>query len=192
MSEVKKFVPFAIAALVILGGAAMLILTKKHDNHTTAVQASSDTKQFTSPQACDVFTLDDAKKILGDNAQKSDVSSSNASSPIIEVTQCLYDQPTGDTLASIKSQKQASLVVRGAKDQAGADSNNDVFKGSKKPPGVQDIGGYGDGAFWNPQFGQLNIYKNSNWYILSVGPITPTDKKIDDAKSLADVLINKL
>ena len=192
MSTLKKFIPFLILAVLLVAGATALVMNKNHDNPAQAVQASSDTKKFTSLQACDVFTLDDAKKALGDTAQKSDISSPSASSDMIEVTQCLYEQPMGDTLASIKSQKQASLLVRGAKDQAGVDSNDSVFKGSNKPVGMLDVSGYGDAAFWNPQFGQLNIYKNGNWYILSVGPITPTDKKIEDAKAQADVLINKL
>jgi hypothetical protein len=189
----KRLLPLVVLALVIIGAVVFLSVKsdQKNDSQNSA-SSRSETKQFSPPTACDIFTLDDAKKILGDQAQKSDVNPPDASSEDIEVTQCFYEQPAGDTLASIKAQKQASILVRGAKTSKGAESNDAVFKGSFKPAEAQDIPNYGDGAFWNPQFGQFNIYKNGNWYILSVGPSTPSEKTLDDAKKLADALIGKL
>jgi hypothetical protein len=189
----KKLLPIVALTVVFISMGVFLTVKsyQKHENQNSA-SSGGEAKQFSPQKACEIFAFGDAKKILGDQAQKSDVNTPDASSEDIEVSQCFYEQPAGDTLASIKSQKQATFIVRGAKNQNGVEGNDAVFKGSLKPTEAQDIAGYGDGAFWNPQFGQFNVYKNGNWYILSVGPATPSEKTLDDAKKLADVLIGKL
>lgn len=188
---IVKIVAGVIIAVAFVAGA--VVLFNKSDD-TTATEGSSDSsKRYGIPNACKLFTIEDAKKVLGASAQVSSTTPPSASNEDIEVTQCLYSQPSGDTMASIRAAKQASILVRGAKSDAGETSNRDVFYGAQKPSGVQDISGYGDAAYWNPEFGQLNVYKNGNWYILSVGgSMSVKDRKVDDAKKLADVLKDKL
>ncbi len=193
----KKLLP-VLAAIIILGGGVFLLTksdkeapAKNQTNESTST--SAETQAFSPPKACEAFTLEDAKKVLGDSAEKTELpGGGGASSDDIDVSQCIYSQPGGDTLASIKTQKQASLLVRGAKTKKGADSNKDVFTGSLKPAEAQDVSGYGDVAYWNPQFGQLNVFKNGNWYIISAGVSTPAEKTLEESKALADVLISKL
>ncbi len=193
----KKLLPIIIA-IVVLGAGAALLLTKSGGEGSDAQTAKpstvgTETNVFSSKKACDILTLEDAKKILGDNAELTELpGGGGATSDDIEVSQCVYSQPGGDTLASIKAQKQASILVRGAKTQDGADSNKEVFTGSLKPAGVQEVTGYGDGAFWNPQLGQFNILKNGNWYILTSGGSMPAEKTLDDAKTFASLLASKL
>lgn len=185
----KKYLAI-IAGLVIVATGAFVALGVINNDGKRAETATKS--EFSSPQACDALTLEQAKAVLGQDARAADISLPSASSDDIEVSQCLYEQPAGITIESIKAQKQASLLVRGAKTNSGADSNTSVFKGANKPANVQEVGGYGESAFWNPEFGQLNVLKNNNWYILSVGPSNPADKKLEDAKTLADNLVSKL
>lgn len=194
----KKILP-VIVGILFLGAGAIIFLAKPADkkNATTPnaspTVAQTETKPFSPPKACDVLTIENARKILGDNAEKTELpGGGTASSEDIEVSQCAYTQPGSNTLESIRNQKQASILVRGAKTQKGADSNKEVFTGSLKPANVQDASGYGDAAFWNPEFGQFNILKNGNWYILSAGVSRPGEKSVDEAKTLADLLISKL
>jgi hypothetical protein len=82
----------------------------------------------------------------------------------------------------------SNILVRSPKTQKGADENKDQFT-SNKPPDVQDVEGYGDSAYWNPSFGQLNVLKGDTWYILSnnIGAFSQSPR-LDDAKKLADEL----
>lgn len=195
----KKVLPIVLIGVVLIAFGVFLAVNSKStqknssDNHSHEHgDHEHDHDTFSAPKACDVFTLDDAKKVLGDTAQKpEETQPAEASSNDIDVSQCIYQQPA-DTIAAIKTQKQASLLVRGAKTKTGAESNKDYFNGTTKPQGVQEVSGYGDTAFWNPQFGQLNILKGNNWYILQVGVSTPGNRTVDEAKTLADALIAKL
>jgi hypothetical protein len=188
----NKVVPIVIGVVLLAGiGGFVVSKSNKNDSKSGSSNSSTASKEFKPPVACDLFTLDNAKSVLGATAEKPDTAAlPTASSDDIEVTQCIYQTPAND-LASIKTQKQASVLVRGAKTETGAKSNEDVFKGSLKPAGVQDVSDYGEAAFWNPQFAQLNVLKNGNWYILQVGSSTPTERTIDDAKKLASELNSK-
>lgn len=193
----KKVLPIVVIVLILAGVGAFVMANKDSDKDvstsTQSTSAGGEAKTRQAKKACDVLTLEDAKKVLGENAEKTELPSGGAaSSDDIDVTQCIYSQPAGDTLASIKAQKQASILVRSAKTDKGGESNKEVFEGSLKPAEAQDVSGYGDGAFWNPQFGQFNVYKNDNWYIISVGSSTPSEKTLEEAKVLADLIIGKL
>jgi hypothetical protein len=191
----KKVIIGIAAVLFVVGGFLLVSNSSNEDKKASdgsADTSQASTKKFSPPKACDIFTLDAAKKALGPTAQTSDnLNAPGAKSDDIEVSQCVYETPA-KSIAEIRTQKQASLLVRGAKTDVGAKSNVDVFKGDLKPADTQNVDGYGEAAFWTPQFGQLNILKNNNWYILSVGPSAPTEKKLDEAKVMADAIISKL
>lgn len=187
----KKLIPFI--AIIIAIAATFFVLNAGKNKDSSAPKNQSTQANFVTKQACELFTLDDAKKVLGDTAVKSeDAGTGGASSDDIEVSQCFYQLPAGADITSITNQKQASLLVRSAKTQTGADSNKDYFNGSTKPENVQDVAEYGDAAFWSPDYGQLNILKGNQWYILQVGPAALSGRTQADAKKLADVIISKL
>lgn len=189
----KSVVAASVVVVVFVAGGFLLLGTSSTQNKEGSSQESG--KQNSARQilvACDVMSLDDARRAIGDDAEKpADASTANASSDDIEVTQCLYQTPAGD-VASIKNQKQASLLTRSAKTDTGAESNQQVFEGGARPPGVQTVEGYGESAFWNPEFGQLNILQNDNWHVVQVGGSVPSDRTLDDAKKLADAVLADL
>lgn len=184
------------AALVAAAVAGILIARDNSQDHSdkTASSAAQSTAidhstAFPSIKACSIFTLADAKQVLGDTA-KGGASGANTSSSDLEVSMCSYSQTSGSS-APVSATKAASLLVRAPKTGAGTISNQSQF-GALKPADSQPVPGYGDNAYWDPQYGQLNILKHNAWYILSNGPITPVDRTLDQAKLLADILISKM
>ena len=191
----KKWLP--IAVLVAIVAIAGVFVVSKKDTKSETTKATDNSKSakgenFSVKKACDLFVLDDAKKILGDGATSGETAASNntTESDDVAVSSCTYSSGA-TTLANISNIKTASILARSAKTKTGAESNKMQF-GSAKPEGVEDVSGYGDAAFWNPQVGQLNILKGSNWYILSYGTARPTDRTLDDTKKLADIVVGKL
>lgn len=180
------------AVLVIAATAAILIAMGSSKNHTDKKPAASNSElkpKLAVKQACTIFTLADAKQVLGDSAKGGETGTST-SSDALAVSTCSYTQQIGSN-TPVSSSKSASLLVRAPKNSAGVTSNQNQFS-VLKPAGTQSVSGYGDNAYWDGQFGQLNILKNNTWYIVSNGPITPTARTLDQAKQLADLLINKM
>lgn len=199
----NKTIAILIGAVIVIGGAAFVI-TRGSDNNSVKVINSStgksqeiktDSSALVSVDACEVLTDSVAKQILGENAQKGDTQSGNASSSDVSVSNCVYTVKTvttGSVLEQARSTEAVGVLARAAKSQTGADSNKSQFA-SAKPSGVQDVSGYGDKAFWNPKFGQLNILKANNWYIVShYKGLNATEGTLDQAKQLADAINGNL
>jgi hypothetical protein len=178
-----------IAAAVAAGiGAARN--SKSHNDKTSNTTTATTKPAPAAKKACDIFTLADAKQLLGDTA-KGGQSTTDASSQDLTVTTCTYTQSSAGSSLPVGSTNSASLLVRAPKSQKGITGNANEF-GQLRPRSVQDVSGYGDGAYWDIEHGQLNILKNNNWYILSYGPVTPADRTLDQTRQLADILITKL
>jgi hypothetical protein len=184
---------YYLIAIVLVGAAAAAIFvatknTKSHDDKaSSAVPAAK--KPAALKNACDIFTLADAKQLLGDNAKggQNPIYESNGN---LNVSSCTYTQDQG-TNVPVAARSSATLLLRLPNNQDAATGNSNQF-GLVKPTDAQDVSGYGDVAFWDPTHGQLNILKSNSWYILSYGPVTPADRTLDQTKQLADELINKL
>lgn len=185
----KVYVIVFCSILTFLVGLSVVMLTYS-DNDDESKSGEQLTKQLN--KACDeLFTLEDAKEILGDKAEKADdATAASASSDDIAVSQCGYQQPLEPS--DPKLQKQASLLVRSARSDKGKQANEDVFKGQNKPAGVENVTEYGESAFWNPEFGQLNILKNKNWYVLQYGTSVPSERNLGETMKFADILVDKL
>ncbi|MBX4201788.1 hypothetical protein KW803_02755 [Candidatus Saccharibacteria bacterium] len=182
------------AVLVVVAIAAVVgvaVNSNKHtDNSTVLSQSTTKQTSISKPkQACLIFTIDDAKQVLGEGASGGETGAS-ASSDDLEVSTCSYTQTAG-AATSASTSKAASLLVRAPRTAEGVASNQTQF-GRLKPAEVQDVTGYGEAAFWSQQYGQLNIFKSNTWYIVSFGPITPSSRTLDQTKQLADILINKM
>lgn len=184
---------FYLLALVLVGAAAAAIVfaAKSSKSHvdTTAPASSSVSPKKTTKRACTIFTLADAKDLIGDTA-KGGQKPTLESSEDLDVSNCTYTQDQGAN-APVSGRQIATLLVRAPKTRQGIISNQNQF-GSLRPSGVEDVSGYGDQAFWDPQNGQLNILKNNNWYILSYGSVMPSSRSLAETKQMADVLISKL
>jgi hypothetical protein len=121
----------------------------------------SDSNVTKKPDPCALFTLQNAKSLLGNLAEKSDyVPITQESTKNIDVANCSYQVNQQGSTSSLKI---ASVIIRSPKDSLGKAYNQHVFY-EGKPQGTQDVGGYGDKSFWNPSLGTLNVLKISITY----------------------------
>lgn len=186
--------PLIVAVILVVGAIGALVLatlsTKDHDDKTvTGPQISFNPATSKPKQACTIFTLADAKKVLGSTV-KGGAAPASSSSSDLTVSTCSYSQDLASG-APISASQAATLLVRAPKTTSGAESNNNQF-GPLRPADAVTVIGYGQNAYWDPQFGQLDILKNNTWYILSSGPLAPSVRTLDQARRLADILIVKM
>lgn len=191
----RRFWFYLLAIFLVVAAAVAVFFatkhSKSHDDKVTNSPTAVKGEHTTTParNACTIFTLADAKQLLGDTA-KGGVNPIYDSSPEFDVSTCTYTQDQGAN-TPVSSKKSATLLMQAPKTDTGIASNQKEF-GPFKAGSVQDVTGYGDQAFWDPEHGQLNILKNNVWYILSYGPSTPSQRTLDQAKQLADLVIAKL
>lgn len=193
----KKLIPGVIVGLLVVGGAFLIIGSGSGDDTKTSkvtTRANSTSDSFIAVEACDVLTEAAAKKVLGDSATKGDTAAGDVATDDVSVSNCVYTvKSTGGTIKEqLQNSTSAAVLARGAKTSKGAEGNKYVF-GEGKPAGVQDVSGYGDKAYFNPDYGQLNILKGNNWYIISnqKGPKT-TEATLEQAKALGDAIKSTL
>ncbi len=194
----RRFLWPIIAVVVIAGGIGIYAATKNKDSSKNIATNTSQSPPRTLAQqttdACQIFTLANAKTLLGETAVKGEATSSQTSSDDISVSHCNYIQkiPANAPVSALKDIKSASILIRSPKTSAGRQSNQNVF-GSGKPAAAQDVTGYGDKAYWNPEFGQFNVLKNDTWIIFSYGVVsTVSTHNLGDAKKLADLVLPKI
>jgi hypothetical protein len=189
----KKIWPVVIGILMV---AALIVVViwaassfKNHnDGINTASTSPAKSKSF-QKTACEIFTLADAKELLGDTAKGGIVGITTTTKDML-ISSCAYKQDDGSN-APVSSSKSASLKIYHPKSTMGIASNKNQF-GTLKPKEVENVYGYGQSAYWDSDNGQLNILKANNWYVLSNGVLSPSDRTLDEAKQLADLLLGKL
>jgi hypothetical protein len=193
---VKRAWEYIIGLILIAGAVAGVVLamnsSKTHDDnsHPASVQKKPVVNVPPEKQACGIFTLAVAKQLLGDSA-KGGENQADTSSSDVDVTTCNYLQDLSSSNAPVSSSKTAGLEVKLPKTASGVKSNRGQF-GPIKPGGVQDVSGYGDSAYWDPEHGQLDILKGDTWYILSYGSTTPSARSLDETEQLAGLLISRM
>jgi hypothetical protein len=184
---------YILAVVLLIAALVGVIIAHNNANDHSSQPASQATSaannQVNAHKACKTFTLANAKQILGATA-KGGEGTNKAESANINVSACIYTQDPGSN-ASVSSKKTASMLVRSAETTAGAQSNKNQFS-RLKPADAVHVDGYGDDAYWDVQLAQLHILKNNNWYILTVGSPVATSRTMDEAKQLADLLIDKM
>jgi hypothetical protein len=178
----------AIVIAIILWGIGSFKSQRDNGLYSNA-QSPSNTTNKNITKACSIFTLPDAKVLLGDTAKGGELSPVTISKDV-NISTCSYKQDNGNNVP-VTSNKLASLKVNFPNSDKGRISNQNQFS-ALKPANVQDMAGYGASAYWDSDHGQLNILKNNTWYILSYGPVTPDKRSLDETKKMADLLIEKL
>ncbi|HET7827713.1 MAG TPA: hypothetical protein VFK97_02495 [Candidatus Saccharimonadales bacterium] len=187
----KKFWLYLIGVILLGGAAAVIALAVNNtkDDNSKSNPTSDLSVSASDKKACSIFSLADARQILGAGA-KGGSNSLESSAQDVAVSQCAYTQSSG-TSAPVSSAKTASLTMRIPK-TADAERTNASQFSLLKPATAQTVSGYGDSAYWDAEHGQLNILKNQIWYILSYGPAAPSARSLEQTKQLADLLINKM
>jgi hypothetical protein len=186
--NLKKLIEivFAVLVVVLIALTAFYYIDNKNNS-------KSSTTAKTDP--CAFFTLEDAKSILGNNSQEGGVAPlSPPSANDFSTITCVYTQkldPKGKA-SSAQTPKSVSVVARSPKTDLGKTLVQFIFTGGK-PKEAQTVSGYSEKAYWDPTMGALNILKNGKWITLSNGVTAPASSRtLDDAKKLANIVIQKL
>ena len=132
--------------------------------------------------ACDVYTPDDAAKALGTAANPEPINPKVKRPKIIPV--CTYTgSKDGKAVAT-------SVQFRWAKtdDEARKEFDQARMQFQTKPLLMT---GY-DEAFWSGKTGQLHVRKGRTWVTMSIGADKASERFVDDAKKLAEMLAKKL
>ena len=138
-------------------------------------------------KACELFTPDEAQDLLGDG-----VISVDTKEPIISETtatsKCSYTDgnPNGaDTMVV------AAVAIRSAINDEGVSQNKTDFSKAKSNSSVTNVEDMGDSAFFNATLGQLNVYEDKTWTILSYGlGSAPETNTLEKAKELARIVLD--
>lgn len=189
----KKIIVLVILVLILAGGAAYL-LTKDNSSDNKANNAKDGAVKLSEKQgeACKLFTAADAKKVLGETAKANNVTlPDNNQNKDVTGSTCNYSTEA-KTPADIPNVRSATIMMRIPLTDAGKKDNNSQFKTLKPVDEATNVTGYGESAFWNPAFGQLNILVNDTWLMISNGSGAPNNRSLDDAKKVADIVVPKL
>lgn len=195
MNKIVIWIAGAVITIAAVGAGVYLVVIKDGSGATSTqnVQTGDQAQAGATKTACDVYTLDIAKAILGDGARKSDLpSSAQTSSADVSVSNCSFEADQGQALLI------ANVLVRGAKN-AGAYSTNEFgfngnqnrsnFEGSGISYGpAEPISGLGDAAFYDPDFEQVNVLVNDGQYWI----IAQADGGRAKAEQLAKAIVEKL
>lgn len=165
----------ALVAILVVGG---IVLATTQKSKTTKVSSSSP---YQVREACDILTDKVATELAGKHANTAQ--NPDEKSKDLNVSSCNY--------YSAETKTTIGLMIRSPKTKAGADSNANQFaKGL--PADAQKVDGFGDSAYWTPIYGQLNIHKNSTWYIVSLGSLKAKERNLAKAEEFANVIKEKL
>ena len=175
----KSYLFTGIAILVVVGGAVAFMAmgsSSKDDSKSKSKVA------YVAVDACKTFTLDEAKKLLGDKATAGSNTPATKGQDV-QVSTCSYVN-NASTVAEIKT---ATVLYRSGLNADGAASNKSGFEANMTK---ETVDGYGEHAYWDASLGQLNIHKGNDWIIVSMGGTNPKDYTVADAKLVADQVLN--
>lgn len=193
----KKSWLIILGAVVLLAGiGTVAVLVGKNNGNKNKVEDKSgmshkehgDAGHLGKREACDYFKQADADQLLGAGSQKGSLNA-DASSSDVHVSTCTYTTKA-ETLEEARNMRTASVLVRAPLTETGAESNETPFQ--NRPQGAQDVSGYGDQAYWDPSMGQLNVLKDNTWLIISNGKSHASDRTLDEAKKLADIVVPRV
>jgi hypothetical protein len=131
--------------------------------------------------ACEVFTQGDAEMALGTAAAGEPVNPKVKRPKVIPT--CTYNGfKDGKPVA-------ASAQFRFGKTDADAQK---AFDDARMQFQTKPMLISGTEAFWSAKTGQMNIRKGRAWLTLSVGPPKLSERDLNDARKLAEILAKKL
>lgn len=131
--------------------------------------------------ACLVFTQSDAEAAMGTTAAGEPVNP-KVKRPKV-VASCTYN--------GFKDGKAVAATVQFRFARSDGDAQK-AFDDARLQYQTKPMYISGADAFWSAKTGQMNLLKGRTWMSLSVGPAKLTEREMDQAKKLAELLVKKL
>lgn len=132
--------------------------------------------------ACKLFNLGDAKKLLGKSATAPS-NNANAVSSRATVSTCSYSSGAEniDELIALTILVRSSNTIQARQ----------AFEVARKP-NAKTIKQIGDQAYYSPETSQLSILKNENWIIIASTKGKTGKGSVDIPKQVAQVILDRL
>lgn len=184
----KNLVLIITIAVVAIGGLAFVLAGDDKNSLSGSGDKKSPTSQkaaFEIVKACEVLTVAEAKKLLGE-ATTAGSNTPDAKSGDVNVSTCSYS----NNAAIVADIEIATVTVRSALSDTGAQSNKAGILAVKNTDGAQSNDDFGDEAYFIPATGQLNILDGNNWIIVSQGGANPATQTLDKAKEVAHQVLD--
>lgn len=167
-----------IAGFIVVAGGTYIVARKGTTKPSSNLATTIEVKR----EACKLFTLDDAKKILGNKASPSSTNA-NAVSNSVSTSLCSYS--SNDTDAN--KLKVVTVLVR---------STNPVqarqaFEVSKAANAI-DVKDFAQSAYYNPDVSQLNILNNELLIRIAATEGTGGKGTIETPKKVGEVITSRL
>jgi hypothetical protein len=131
--------------------------------------------------ACEIFTVEDAQKILGQDAAAEPVNPKVKRPKVIP--SCTYH-----------ATKDGAKVAATALFKWGK-TNEDTqraFEDARMQFQTKPMLIEGAQAFWAGKQGEMMLRKGRTWITISVGPATPTQRDLNETRRLAEILVKKM
>jgi type II secretory pathway pseudopilin PulG len=197
----NKKITILIAILIATSTIAGYVFVKNFQQKDEQRKEQSQERLISIKNACQLFTLADAKKLIGDNVKESTsndsskapkaippTGTSNAPKDPAKVTTCTYLK---DTDSKVLTDRLAAIVTVRTSSPEQAKSEFEANKTSK----IEAVQGYGEAAFWKSQkspygkeeAGQLSILSSGNVILISGGV-----NDLELSKRIADIVMDNL
>jgi len=131
--------------------------------------------------ACEIFTVEDAQKILGKDAAPEPVNP-KAKRPKV-IPSCTY-------LATKDNVKVAATAL--FKWGKTNEDTQRAFEDARMQFQTKPMLIEGAQAFWAGKQGEMMLRKGRTWITISVGPAAPTQRDLNEARRLAEILVKKM
>jgi hypothetical protein len=174
----KDYMVLSFAAMAIVLGVIGFVASNIASNKNDLPEA-----QYAAVQPCELFTLAEAKEVIGESAALAQDGKPQTNGDM-QIETCSYGVQSAGTTTI------ASLTVRSALTDSGTQSNQRGFDQNMTDT-MEMVEGYGDHAYWDAEKAQLNIHQGRNWMIVTNGTPDPSAATLDNAKLVADKVVNK-
>jgi hypothetical protein len=167
-----------IILIVVANNADKKTATSKPNTTKTTIKS---TAAYPIHEACNILTSTIAKQLVGDDATTTPQPDTQANS--VNVSNCSY--------YSVTSKLSVGILARSPLATSAVETNQNQF-GSGKPVGVQLVSGFGTSGYWSSTYGQLNILQHNTWYILTFGPLNPSQTTLAQTQQFANLVKDQL
>ena len=193
------FIPrVCVLPVVIVGLAAFAGCSNDDTAPASGVTTGQQAEFGDVSQACDVFTLDMARQVLGDSAKPDELKPFSGSSDDIAGSTCTYQAedptPTNQFLTTIT----ATVSLNGAKTATGRSSNRSAFDENRTTfaqsgGSVESLNGLGDAAYYiGGVTNQLHVLVDGARYVVIVSASDPDGDNRAATEQLARQVVEKL
>lgn len=185
----KNVLYVLIVVIAITGSVAAVVLTKNTASPTSSSTASgtkaTSTKTARAVDACNLFTLAEAKQILGiSTITAKSAANGESSTSDVSVSMCTYNNSDTSTTATVLV--RTGLTATGdSSNTAGYNQTVTTYKGAA-------VTGVGDKAYYNTDMGQLSVLKGRYWILVTSGGLQPADHSQSQETQIAQAIVDNL